>query len=304
MIISTRPSAEAKRARLRSVLHGDRCIMAASTYDPLSARVAEDLDFEVGVLGGSAAALAVLGVPDITLITLTELAEQVRRICRASDIPLLVDADHGYGNSLNVIRTVQELADMGACGVSIEDTLLPRRFGSPEGGELISVDEGIGKLSAAVATAAGSGIAVFGRTNALSTSSLDDAVQRLKAYEKSGVDAAFVPYVKTRAQLDAIAAEITLPIILGGPAKELVDTNYLASRRVRVCLMGHPTLGATAEALYSVGKEMAAGRESGATVAMASKATMNRLIRADEYEQQNQQFLNPGQHLERTNHEN
>src|SRR5690606_13932444 len=70
MIIPTRPSAEAKRARLRSVLHGDRCIMAASTYDPLSARVAEDLDFEVGVLGGSAAALAVLGVPDITLITL------------------------------------------------------------------------------------------------------------------------------------------------------------------------------------------------------------------------------------------
>lgn len=304
MIMPTRSSIATKRAQLRSVLQGDRCVMAASTYDPLSARVAEDLGFEVGVLGGSAAALAVLGVPDITLITLTELAEQVRRICRASDIPLLVDADHGYGNSLNVIRTMQELADMGACGVSIEDTLLPRRFGSPEGGELISMEESIGKLSAAVAAAAGSGVAVFGRTNALSTSSLKDAVQRFRAYEKSGVDAAFVPYVKTRAQLDAIASEITLPIILGGPAKELVDIDYLASRRVRVCLMGHPTLSATAEALYSVGKEMAAGREPGARVALASKATMSRLTRASEYEQQNQKFLNPGQHLKRTNHEN
>src|SRR6266480_2408987 len=98
-----------RREALRAILKGATCIRAGSVYDPTSVRIAEDLGFELGMFGGSVASLAILGDPDITLITLTELCEQMRRMSRASSLPVLVDADHGYGNALNVRRTGQEL---------------------------------------------------------------------------------------------------------------------------------------------------------------------------------------------------
>src|SRR5579862_5425763 len=96
-----------RRETLRSILTRPSCVRPASVYDAISIRIAEDLGFEMGMFGGSVASLAVLGDPDITLITLTELAEQMRRMSRAANLPVLVDADHGYGNALNVRRTVQ-----------------------------------------------------------------------------------------------------------------------------------------------------------------------------------------------------
>src|SRR5947199_5301401 len=133
-----------RRDALRAILAGSACIRPGSVYDAISIRIAEDLGFEVGMFGGSVASLAVLGDPDMTLITLTELAEQVRRMSRASPLPVLVDADHGYGNALNVRRTVQELENAGAGGLTIEDTLLPQASGEAKT-QLISPDEGIGK---------------------------------------------------------------------------------------------------------------------------------------------------------------
>src|SRR4030081_981856 len=113
-----------RREALRSILSGSACIRAGSVYDPISIRIAEDLGFELGMFGGSVASLAILGDPDITLITLTELCEQMRRMSRASALPVLIDADHGSGNALNVRRTVQELEAAGAAGLTIEGTLL------------------------------------------------------------------------------------------------------------------------------------------------------------------------------------
>jgi carboxyvinyl-carboxyphosphonate phosphorylmutase len=115
-----------RREALRSILSGSSCIHPGSVYDATSIRIAEDLGFEIGMFGGSVASLAVLGDPDIALITLTELAEQMRRMSRAAALPVLVDADHGYGNALNVRRTVEELETAGAAGLTIEDTLLPQ----------------------------------------------------------------------------------------------------------------------------------------------------------------------------------
>src|SRR5947209_20339344 len=138
-----------RREALRAILKGSSCIRPGSVYDAVSIRIADDLGFEVGMFGGSVASLAVLGDPDIALITLTELAEQMRRMSRASALPVVVDADHGYGNALNVRRTVEELECAGAAGVTIEDTLLPQPFGAEEA-QLISGEEGVGKLKAAV----------------------------------------------------------------------------------------------------------------------------------------------------------
>src|SRR6201987_3957858 len=173
---------------LRMILTGSICVRPGSVYDAVSIRIAEDLGFELGMFGGSVASLAVLGDPDMTLITLTELAEQMRRMSRAASLPVLVDADHGYGNALNVPRTVQELEAAGAAGLTIEDTLLPQAFGEGKT-QLISLDEGIGQMRAALDGRGDPSLVVMGRTGAASVTSLDDAVARAKAYEATGVDA-------------------------------------------------------------------------------------------------------------------
>ena len=138
-----------RRERFRAILAGGRCVHPGSVFHPISARIAESLGFEIGMFAGSVASLTVLGAPDLIVLTLTEFAEQAYRICRAGDLALLVDADHGYGNALNVQRTVQELETAGVAGLTIEDTVLPRPFGEDKA-TLVSIAEGVGKMRAAL----------------------------------------------------------------------------------------------------------------------------------------------------------
>src|SRR4051795_6915275 len=192
-----------RREKLRSILSGGTCVHPGSVYDAISIRIAEDLGFPLGMFGGSVASLAVLGDPDITLITLTELAAQMRRMSRAAALPVLVDADHGYGNALNVRRTVQELDAAGAAGLTIEDTLLPQAFGQAKT-QLISLEEGVGKMKAALDGRGDPSLVIIGRTGAVSITGLDDAIARTKAYEAVGVDALFFTGIKARGELEAI----------------------------------------------------------------------------------------------------
>src|SRR5947199_4179572 len=139
-----------RRQRFRAVLAGSRCVHPGSVYDAISARIAEDLGFEAGMFAGSIASFTVLGAPDVVVLTLTEFAQQAYRINRAGKLPLLVDADHGYGNALSVKRTVEELETAGVAAMCIEDTLLPKTYGEKQPG-LISLEEGVGKMRAALA---------------------------------------------------------------------------------------------------------------------------------------------------------
>src|SRR5260370_12359457 len=134
-----------RRVALRSTLAGSSCVRPVSVYDAISIRIAQDLGFEVGMFGGSVASFAVLGDPDIALITLSELAEQMRRMSRAASLPVLVDADHGYGNAMNVRRTIEELETSGAAGLTIEDTFLPQAYWQSKT-QLISLEEGVGQM--------------------------------------------------------------------------------------------------------------------------------------------------------------
>src|SRR4051812_15074468 len=177
-----------RREALRSILSGAVCVRPGSVYDAISIRIAADLGFELGMFGGSVASLAVLGDPDIALITLTELAEQLRRMSRAASLPVLLDADHGYGNALNVRRTVQELENAGVAGLTIEDTLLPQAFGQTKP-QVISLNEGVGKMKAALDARSDPTLVIVGRTGAASITSIADTIERAKAYEAVGVDA-------------------------------------------------------------------------------------------------------------------
>jgi len=248
-----------RRERFRATLNGGRCIHPASVYDPISARIAEDLGYEAGMLAGSVASLTVLGAPDVVVLTLTEFAAQAYRVNRAGRLPLLVDADHGYGNALNVKRTVEELETAGIAGLTIEDTVLPTPYGATEI-KLLPIEEGVGKMRAALAGRQDPRLVVVGRTSALTINGLADTIARFKAYEAAGVDMLFTAGVKTRAELDALAAAVKLPLFLGSAGKELYDLDYLSSRNVRVCLQGHTPIMAAINAVHATLKALREGK--------------------------------------------
>jgi oxaloacetate decarboxylase len=267
-----------RRDALRLILTGSTCIRPGSVYDAISIRIAEDLGFEVGMFGGSVASLAVLGDPDIALITLTELAEQMRRMSRAASLPVLVDADHGYGNALNVRRTIEEMETAGAAGLTIEDTLLPQAYGQAKT-QLISLEEGVGKMKAAVDARHDPTLVIMARTGAVSITSLDDAIARAVAYEGTGVDALFFTGVRTRSELEAIVAATKLPIVLGGAPEDMTDRDYLANQRVRIALQGHAPFAAATRAVYETLKALREGVSPKNLKGLASSELTGRVIR-------------------------
>ena len=279
-----------RREAQRAILSGASCVHPGSVYDATSIRIAEDLGFEVGMFGGSVASLAVLGDPDIALITLTELAEQMRRMSRAASLPVLVDADHGYGNALNVRRTVQELEAAGAAGLTIEDTLLPQAFGEAKT-QLISLDVGVGKMKAALDGRSDPSLVIIGRTGAISISGLDDAIARAKAYEATGVDALFFTGIKSRSELDAISAATRLPIVLGGAPEDMTAPDYLAAQRVRIALQGHAPFAAATQAVYETLKALREGTPPKNLKGLASSELTGRAMREADVKARSSEFL-------------
>ena len=278
-----------RRQRFRAVLAGDRCVHPGSVFDPISARIAEELGFEVGMFAGSIASFTVLGAPDLIVLTLSEFAEQAYRINRAGKLPLLVDADHGYGNALNVMRTVQELETAGVAAMCIEDTLLPKTYGEKQPG-LISLDEGVGKMRAAVAAREDPSFVIVGRTSAAAMLGTEEVVRRAKAYEQAGVDALFFAGGVTNEQLDALSGAVKLPLMMGGGGGGQ-DREYLASRRVRVALQGHQPFSAAVQAVYDTLKALREGTRPSDLKGVASAETMRRVTRGGDYKSWTEKFL-------------
>ncbi len=280
-----------RREQYRAILEGGECVHPASVYDPISARIAEDLGFEVMMFAGSIASATVLGAPDYIVLTLTELAQQIHRICRAGTLPLMVDADHGYGNALNARRTVEELETAGVAALTIEDTLLPRPFGQAAQ-SLIPLEEGVGKMKAALAGRQDPALVVAGRSSAIAIEGLDEGIRRAKAYEAVGVDAVFMTGIATTEQLEALNAELDIPILLGGVAGDLTDRDYLASQGVRVALQGHLPFMAAVKAAYDTLKSLREGASpSDLGERTASADLMAQVTRLDEYDASIREFL-------------
>jgi oxaloacetate decarboxylase len=279
-----------RRRRFRALLDGERCVHPGSVYDPISARIAEDLGFEVGMFAGSIASMTVLGAPDLIVLTLSEFAGQAYRINRAGNLSLLVDADHGYGNALNAKRTVEELETAGVAALSLEDTELPTPFGTTKP-RLTSIAEGVGKMKGALAGRQDPALCVVGRTSAISITGLEDTIARGRAYEAAGVDALFFVGVRTAKDLDAISAATRLPLILGGISEEMADLDYLGARRVRVALQGHQPFSAAVQAVYTTLKALRDGVPTSKLEGIASAALMKRVTRDDDYAGWTKEFL-------------
>ncbi len=280
-----------RREQFRNQLNSGDCVYPGSVFDPISARIAQDLGYEIGMFAGSVASLTVLGDPDHIVLTLSEFAEQAYRINRSSELPLLVDADHGYGNALNVKRTVEELETAGVAALSIEDTLLPRPFGSEGKTSLVSIAEGVGKMRAAVAGRQDPDLFIAARTSAVSISGLEDAMCRIEAYQETGVDGIFLIGVKQREQLEKISSVCRLPLILGGAGPDVLDLEFLSAMGVGVCLRGHAPVMAAIQAVYDTLKALREGALPTDLNTVPDKELIKKLTRNVEYDQWIKEFL-------------
>jgi carboxyvinyl-carboxyphosphonate phosphorylmutase len=280
-----------QRERLRAVLAGTECLSPATVFDALSARVAEAVGYEIGILSGSVTSNTILAAPDLALQTLTEFADQVRRIMRAGKLSLLVDADHGYGNALNVMRTVQELEHAGVSALTIEDTLLPARFGQPEDTlEVVSTGEMVGKLRAAMHARRDPSLVIAARTAALKAEDAERTAARAKAYAATGVDAIFITGLKRLAQFEAVRAAVKLPIIIG--AAPDVKREDLAARGVRILLQGHQPVAAAVKALHDTYTHLYnGGVPADLESRIASAQEMERLVNGEGYKKWQRDYL-------------
>ena len=202
-----------RRVRLRQLLAERGLISAPGAYDALSARLVEQAGFDVVYMTGSGAANSLLGEPDLGLTTMTEMANQAARICAATSLPVVADADTGYGGPLNVRRTVQEYERAGVAGLHIEDQLFPKRCGHFAGKQVIPAEEMVGKIRAALDARTDPELVIIARSDAAAVEGLDAALARGRAYEEAGADALFIEAPRGIDELRTIGRSFRVPLI-------------------------------------------------------------------------------------------
>ena len=188
-------------------------LLMPGVYDALTARIAAQVGFEVVFVSGYSVSATRLGEPDFGFVTQTEMADAARSVCRVSEAPVIVDADTGYGNPLNVLRTVEDLQDAGAAGIFLEDQVWPKKCGHMAGKEVVPTEDHEAKLRAAADARGERDLFIVARTDARQPLGLDAAIERCLAYKEAGADALFVEAPLSVAELEQIAAELPGPLV-------------------------------------------------------------------------------------------
>lgn len=280
------------RERFRTVLSRPDCTLAANIFDPLSARIAHMLDYEVCFLSGSVHKVANLAVPDIVLVNMSDLVDVCRRITRIADVSLMHDGEDGFGNAVNVVRSVKELESAGVSAIEIEDSIPPTRFNQESLG-LFSQEEQVGKLEAAVAARTDPMTVIVARTTALAEFSLDEALDRIKAYSQTGVEAIRLAGLKTKEQLEAVHRITDLPLtVLSPPDNMMDDMDYLAANGVSILMAGNPAFGMAIQAIYDSFKHLKDGGSVDDLAPREANAELLRQVnRTDEFIKLQDQYL-------------
>ncbi len=199
--------------RIHALLEKEQTLVFPGVYDALGAKLVEQAGFPLTFISGYSVAATYLGLPDFGYLTQTELVAVAKRVCASVTIPIIIDADTGYGNALNVIRTVNELIDAGAAGMFLEDQVWPKRCGHMKGKRVIPVEEHAQKIRAAVDARRDRDFFIVGRTDARQVTGLDDAIRRCQRYEEAGADALFVEAPRSTEELATIARELPPPLV-------------------------------------------------------------------------------------------
>ena len=271
------------RELFREVLARPTCTLAANIFDPLSARIAHMLGYEVCVLSGSVGKVANLGVPDIVLSNMSDVVDHCRRITRIADVSLMVDAEDGFGNAVNVVRTVQEMEAAGVAGIEIEDNFVPRQFNVADPG-LVSTAEQVGKLEAAVAARTDPTTVIVARSAAFGLCPQDEALERLHAYSQTGAEAVMLTGVSSREQIEAAHQATPLPLcVLNPPADARKDQAFLDAN-MRILMLGNPTYATAVKAVHdSLSHLKEGGSLEDLIERQASPALLRQVNRTDEF---------------------
>ena len=238
------------RERFRGVLAGSTCVLAANIFDPLSARIADMLGYEVCVLSGSVGKAANLGVPDIVLSNMSDVVDHCRRITRMAAVSLMVDAEDGFGNAVNVRRTVQEMEAAGVSAIEIEDNVVPEKFNvrnlawSPKKNRWASCKRQSRPTDPSTV--------IVARTSALAACPLEEALDRIRAYATTGAEALMLATVPHgRADITAVHQATSLPLcVLNPPPEARNDAAFLAANGVRILMLGNPTYAVAVQAIH------------------------------------------------------
>jgi methylisocitrate lyase len=284
-----------RAAALRARLAEPAILVAPGAADPLTARLIEEAGFEAVYMTGAGLANAGFGLPDLGLLSLTEVVQQAQRLADAIRVPLIVDADTGYGNALNVVRSVRELERAGAAAIQIEDQVSPKRCGHFEGKEVVSCDEMVSKITAAVYARENPDLVLIARTDARAVEGLDGAIARARAYAAAGADVLFVEAPQTLDELRALPAAVPAPLLANmveGGKTPLLSASELESLGYRVVIFANTALRVAARAVQAAMAEL---RRTGSPASlldrMLSWEERQRLVDLPGYQDLERRFL-------------
>ncbi len=248
-------------ARLRELLASGQTIVAPGAFDPLAARLVEEAGFPAVYMTGFGTSAALLGRPDVGLLTMTEMAGNAGRIAACVDIPVIADADTGYGNPLNVIRTVGAYEAAGVAGIHIEDQVAPKKCGHMEGKQVIAADEMAQKVRAAVEARTSPDFVIIARTDARAVEGLERAIERARLYRAAGADVLFVEAVVTEAEAaEAVRAFPGVPLLFNwaeGGKTPPISLSRLCELGYRIVIFPISTLLAATAAMRGILHEIA-----------------------------------------------
>ncbi len=279
---------------LRALLARGGLLIAPGVYDGLSARIAESAGFDALYVSGGAIARG-MGYPDVGLVTQTEMVKRLEEIRAVTRLPLIVDADTGYGNALNVIRTVRAYERAGAAALHLEDQVEPKRCGHYEGKQIVGVHEMAQKVRAAIAARENPALLLIARTDARAVVGLEEAIARSNAYAEAGADVIFVEAPQSLEEIERIAREVRAPLLINmfwGGKTPLVPPEQLAELGYRIMIVPSDLQRAAIRAMQ---RAAAVLRQQGSTAAIADEmvsfAEREQVIGLAEVEELQRRFL-------------
>lgn len=281
--------------KLRQLLNGDELIIAPGAYDALSARLIVDAGFPVVYATGAGISNSQLGLADVGLLTMTEMLEQTRRIVTAVDAPVMADIDTGYGNAVNLYRTVQEFVRAGVAAVQIEDQVIPKKCGHFSGKQLIPFDEAVWKIKAAVEARGDSNLVIIARTDAIAVEGFAAAMRRAHAYHASGADLLFVEAPRTRQELAEIGRELPgakMANIVEGGKTPIVAAKDLLALGFKVVLYANLALRSSVHAIEAnLAHLRQCGDSTGILDRMITMEERGRVTEKDRLDELEQRFV-------------
>lgn len=283
------------RKIFKQALRRDQLLVAPGCFDALSARLVEEAGFEAVYLSGGAVARS-MGLPDIGLVTMSEVVERAQQVVTAVKIPVIADADTGYGNAINLVRTVRELERVGVSAIHVEDQITPKRCGHLDGKEVISLPEMEKKIEAALATRTDPDFAIIVRTDARAVNGLEDAIRRGRSFARLGADAVFIEAPQSEAEMKTIARSLPeVPLMVNmfkGGKTPLLPVSALERIGYRIAIFPSETQRA---AIHAMRKALELLKREGSTEAMDRELTTfkerDKIVGLDDWQELERRFL-------------